>query len=75
MRAGTVGPSSGRRPGTPRVVVRGDRHEVYLDGKRLFTETDGTLQAGVIGRARARGDRFWHGTPGVAPKCRSTALS
>ncbi|HHX41508.1 MAG TPA: DUF1080 domain-containing protein [Armatimonadetes bacterium] len=40
---------------TTRVVVRGDRHEVYLDGKRLFTETDGTLQAGVIGLRTGQG--------------------
>ena len=40
---------------TTRGVVRGDRHEVYLDGKRLFTETDGTLQAGVIGLRTGQG--------------------
>lgn len=34
---------------TVRVVCKGDQHEVYLDGDLLFTETDDTIAAGVIG--------------------------
>ena len=32
-----------------RLVVAGDTHKVYLDGKLLFTEKDATLAAGVVG--------------------------
>ncbi len=33
---------------TARVVCRGDEHQVYLDGKLLFTEKDDKLKSGVV---------------------------
>lgn len=41
---------------TARVEVAGDEHRVYMDGELLFTEQDGTLQAGVVGLRTGQGD-------------------
>lgn len=38
-----------------RVVCKGDTHEVYLNGKLLFTEKDATIPAGVIGLRAGQG--------------------
>ena len=40
---------------TARLVVSGAEHHVYLDGKLLFTETDATLKAGVVGLRTGQG--------------------
>jgi sialidase-1 len=38
-----------------RVVVRGDTHEVYLNGKLLFTEKDPNICAGAVGLRAGQG--------------------
>ena len=40
---------------TARVVCRGDRHEVYLDGELLFTEQDDTIKSGVVALRTGQG--------------------
>ena len=40
---------------TVRVVVQGNQHDIYLNSRKLFSEKDNTLSAGVVGLRTGQG--------------------
>ena len=40
---------------TVRIVVQGEQHSIYLNGRKLFSERDSTLSAGVVGLRTGQG--------------------